>query len=163
MRTHPHQGYKEVRLGRQMVCEKDFLGENYETPPLGRYVCLCLFQIGGPALARWTGDGTLCALDSGRPDGLMSDICAENPGMRGCGLWVCGSHSAGRREGDTGGMRSRPLVAISRGPGVGHDGGTVDLTVCSEEPSGRGSCWTTSRHAAVHLSRDRGVGTSIHI
>ena len=70
----------------------------------------------------------------------MSDICAENPGMRGCGLWVCGCNSARRREGDKGGVRSCPLVAVSHGPGVAHDGGTVDLTVCSEEPSGRGSC-----------------------
>lgn len=124
---------------------------------------MSLVQTGRPASVRGTGDGALCALDSGRPGGLMSDICAENPGVRGCGLRACGSNSAGRRGGATGGVRSPRPLAVSHGPGVGQDGDTEDLTLCSEEPSGRRSCWTPSRHAAVHPSRDRGVGTSTHV
>ena len=79
----------------------------------------------------------------------------------------CGSVAAGVQRGgwDTGDVRSPPPVGpgvVSHRSGVGHNGDTADLKVCSEEPPGRRSCWPTSRHAAVHPSRDRGVGTSIH-
>lgn len=56
------------------------------------------------------GAGAPCALNSGRPGGLMSDICAKNPKMRSCGLWVCGSSRAGRGGRDAGSMRSLPSM-----------------------------------------------------
>lgn len=89
------------RSGLGDSLRKGFPWKKLRDTPLGWCVCLRLFQTGRPASVRWAGDGILCALDAGRLDGL-SDICAEKPRMRGCGLRVCGSSSAERGTGHGG-------------------------------------------------------------